>query len=155
MFRLGAAAALLLLASSASAAQAGLATTNRSHIDPGSSAGAGTVAPGPTGRARRSSLPDFRQPAFRMRVILRREGPLANLGGPNRPLSKACRAGRFRQSVDRLFVAVLGGRIYGAAMGGRSGLFDPQRLASDGLVYVFVGQGTTSCRVYVGGTGSL
>ena len=144
MKRLGAAALLLCLALASAPAQAGVTTTNRSHILPNNGRSGGLPQP---------SLPDFREPGIRMQVILRRSAGLGRLGGANARLSRACREGQFRQAIDRRYVAVLDGKIYGAAVGRSRSLVDRQRLANPGLIYIFVGQGTTSCRVYVGGTG--
>ena len=149
MKHLGIALALLLLAPCVSSAEAGMTATDRSHIVPGSGQGGGTVL---RGGLPQPSLPDYRERNTRTRVVLRRRASLASLGGPNGRLSRACREGQFRQSIDRHYVAVLDGRIYGAAIGGKRGLVDRLRLGNPGLVYIFVGQGTTSCRVFVGGT---
>ncbi len=65
-----------------------------------------------------------------------------------RELSRACRAGRFRQVRDRLYVVRLAGEIHGAVQGGRRGLFDPDRLARADVIYAVRGQDTAYCRVY-------
>ena len=144
MQRFGTAIAILCLLLGGAAAQAGMSSTNRMHLTPNSGVSGGLPQP---------SLPDFREPGNRKRVILRRTVAPDRLGGVNRKLSRACREGLFRQTIDRRLVAVLDGRIYGAAVGGRSSLVDPLGLANRGIIYIFAGQGTTSCRVYVGGTG--
>ena len=143
MHRTGAAIALLSLFLVSAEVQANMATTNRSHITPSQSQSTGLPQP---------SLPDFRERGTRKRIILRRKAGIARLGGANQKLSRACREGYFRQAIDRRLVAVLDGRIYGAAVGGRNSLVDRKRLSNPGIIYIFVGQGTTSCRVFVGGT---
>ena len=120
-----------------------LTTTDRAHYRDGPNAR--------SGRATGQSLPDFRGPFLNRRVLLRRGADLSGLGRPNPKLSRACREGRFRQATDRRFVAVLKDGIYGAAIGQRPGLVDPNGLGQGGIVYVFAGQGTTNCRVYVAG----
>lgn len=145
MTRFGTAAiAALGLLLAGTAAQAQMSTTNRMHMSPGTGQSTGLPQP---------SLPDFREPATRKRVILRRKAPIGRFGSANAKLSRACREGSFRQTIDRRLVAVLDGKVYGAAVGGRNSLVDPLRLGNRGIVYVFVGQGTTSCRVFVGGAG--
>ena len=98
-----------------------------------------------------SEIPDYKNAGPNSRVLLERRQSLARLGGPDQRLSEACRRGQFRQARDRRYVAVLDKSIYGAGIGGSSALHDPGRIAQPGLVYIFVGQGTTNCRVYVGG----
>lgn len=142
MHRLGADIAIVCLALGIGSAQAAMSTTNRSHLTPGNGQSSGIPQP---------SLPDFREPGTRKRVLLNRKASISSLGQPNPKLSRACRQGLFRQKIDHHFVAVFDRRVYGAAKGGTGSLVDRQRLGSPGLIYVFLGQGTTSCRVYVGG----
>lgn len=136
--------ALALLAATGAPAEAQLATTDPQHYGQGAGAPAG-AAPGP-------SLRDFKGPKYRRRVVLERRANLQQLGAPSRRLSRACREGRFRQAIDRRYVAVLDDRTYGAAIGGSATLYDPDNAGQTGLVYVFVGQGTTNCQVIIGGT---
>lgn len=67
----------------------------------------------------------------------------------DRSLSRQCRAGRFRQQREHLFIVRLGGIIYGAVIGGFWGLYDPDRLAVPNLVYAVRGQDTGRCEVFV------
>ena len=136
--------ALALLALTGTPGRAQLATTDPSHYSQGVGA--------PAGGFPESGLRDFRGPKYQRRVVLKRRAGLQQLGQPDPRLSRACREGRFRQVVDRRTVALLDDRTYGAAIGGSAGLHDPRGQAQVGLVYVFVGQGTTNCRVHVGGT---
>ena len=87
MKRLGAAALLLCLALFSAPAEAGVTTTNKSHILPGNNRSSGLPQP---------SLPDFREPGIRKRVILRRSaGP--GHGRKWRPCSRRRgKAARFR-----------------------------------------------------------
>jgi len=120
--------------------RAQLATTHPEHFS-GATKESGT----PNGGA---DLPDFRTPSTKSKVVLRRRQGLTESGNPSRGLSEACRAGDFQQVIDHKFIAVMDERIYGAAVGGTRGLHDPTGRAQNGVVYVFVGQGTTNCRVY-------
>ena len=92
-----------------------------------------------------------RQPKQTSIVLLRRGEPLNSFAEPSTQHSRACRNGRFRQRQDRRYIAVLNGKIYGAAVGGHGGLRDRSRLSMPGMIYIFVGQGTTNCRVYQAG----
>lgn len=65
-----------------------------------------------------------------------------------RELSRACRAGRFGQVRDRLYVVRLAGEVHGAVQGGRLGLFDPDRLARPDVIYAVRAQDTAYCRIY-------
>lgn len=65
-----------------------------------------------------------------------------------RSLSEACRADRFLQVRDRMYIVRLNGEIHGAVQGARLGLFDPDRLADIDVVYAIHQQGTARCRVY-------
>jgi hypothetical protein len=67
----------------------------------------------------------------------------------DRGLSRLCRAGRFRQQREHLFIVKLGGYIHGAVIGGYWGLYDPARLAVPNLVYALRWQDTGRCEVYV------
>jgi hypothetical protein len=67
----------------------------------------------------------------------------------DRALTRLCRAGRFRQQREHLFVVRLGGILYGAVIGGAWGLYDPQGLAVPDLVYALRRQDTARCEVYV------
>jgi hypothetical protein len=67
----------------------------------------------------------------------------------DRNLSRACRAGRFRQQRHRLYSVRLGGYLHAAVVGGRWGLHDPERLAVPDLVYAVRWQDTGRCEVYV------
>ena len=140
---LGLGLALVTLTIGSSASYAQLATSDPSHYRHGLNNVPGAVP--------KSSLRDFRGPKYQSRVVLRRRADLSGLGNPHPNLSRACRDGRFRQVTDRRFVAVLDDRTYGAAIAGSGALFDPRGQGQIGQVYVFVGQGTTNCRVYQGG----
>ncbi len=129
--------AALLIGAAASEAQ--LARTHPRHYGSGL---------GGTGDLNARGLPDFRTPDPRSRVIMRRRRGLQDSGRPNQKLTRACRTGELRQAVDHRFVAVLGEKVYGAAIGNHGSLRDPKKLTQPGIVYVFVGQGTTNCRVY-------
>lgn len=90
-----------------------------------------------------------RLPAAKPRVLLRSDEALgAGNWNLDRVLSEYCREGQFRQQRDRRFVAVLNGRIYGAATASKASLYDRRGVAAPGVVYVFRGQGTSRCRVY-------
>lgn len=137
---------LVLLLTGPATAVADMAKTHPSHMDGsnGATRGGGTGGP----------VPDYRNADPNSRIILRRRGGLDGLGRPSQRFSEACRKGQFRQKLDRRYVALLDKSVYGAGIGGSRGLYDPGRIGQAGLVYVFVGQGTTNCRVYVGGAAS-
>lgn len=82
------------------------------------------------------------------RVLLEEEDPIARFD-LDRSLTKLCRAGRFGQQRQHLFVVRLGGILYGAVIGGAWGLYDPQNLAVPDLVYALRYQDTGRCEVYV------
>lgn len=67
----------------------------------------------------------------------------------DRGLSELCRAGRFRQQRERLYSVRLGGYLHAAVIGGRWGLYDPDRLAVPDLVYALRWQDSARCEVYV------
>ncbi|MGF1610125.1 MAG: hypothetical protein ACFCUQ_12060 [Kiloniellales bacterium] len=132
----------LLLAAQAPGSRAQLSQTDPNHY--GSGVGQ-SRAPATEGRG----VPDFRSRNPNSRLLMDSGRRLRDGGPPDRRLTQACRNGRFRQAVDHRFVARLDGQTYGAGIGGRSMLYDPQRMAQDGILYVFVGQGTTNCQVYM------
>jgi hypothetical protein len=130
----------LLLATLPAAGEAQLERTNPQHFG----SGPGDDLYLNEGR----SLPDYKTPNPRSRVLTRRDRDLTDFGAPDRRLSAACRKGDFLQRTDHRYVAVLNDKVYGAVLGGSRMLHDPQRMAQSGIIYAFVGQGTTNCRVY-------
>lgn len=82
------------------------------------------------------------------RLLLEEKAPIAEFD-LDRGLTRLCRAGRFRQQREHLFVVRLGGFLHGAVIGGAWGLYDPERLAVPGLVYAIRWQDTGRCEVYV------
>jgi|GEM_PF-5933511 len=68
-------------------------------------------------------------------------------------LSNQCRARRFLQVRDHMFIVKLGKQTYGAAVGGHWGLFDPQGLSREGSIYVIRNQDTGRCQVHLIGPG--
>ena len=139
-------AALVLTVAGSAVARADMAKTHPNHMDGGAGTAIGGAAGGP--------VPDYRNAPRNSRIVLRRKRGLDGIGRPNKRFSAACRRGQFRQKLDRRYVAVLDKSVYGAGVGGSGALYDPGRIAQQGLVYVFVGQGTTNCRVYIGGAAS-
>ena len=114
-------------------------TTHPSHYQehrPGGSAGSAGIS-GKTKQARAGS-----------RILVRDEGRLLERWMLNADLSKACSKGRFRQKRDKFFVGIVDGLTYGAAVGGHGSLVDRGKRAENQVVYLFRGQGTTTCRVY-------
>lgn len=81
-------------------------------------------------------------------LIFESEEPLGNFDF-DLGLSKSCRAGRFQQQRHHLYTVRLGGYIHAAVVGGRWGLYDPDRLAVPDLVYALRRQGTGRCEVYI------
>ena len=135
----GAASLIAALLLGAAGSEAQLSRTHPRHY------GSGLGGPGDL-NAR--GLPDFRTPDPSSRVIMRRRRGLQDSGRPNQKMTQACRAGELRQAVDHRYVAVLGDKVYGAGIGNHGSLRDVKRITQPGIVYVFVGQGTTNCRVY-------
>lgn len=82
------------------------------------------------------------------RILLEDEDPISRFD-LDRALTKLCRAGRFRQQREHLFVVRLGGVLYGAVIGGAWGLYDPQNLAVPNLIYALKYQDSGRCEVYV------
>lgn len=140
LYRLFAVACFGLIAAMTDAAAASLTRTDPAHYG-GSGSNASGALPQP-------GLRDFRERKITSRVVLRRDQSLRDSGRPSRRLSGACRDGEFRQTVEHRRIAIMDKRSYGAAIGNTKSLYDPQRRGQDGIVYVFVGQGTTNCRVY-------
>ena len=66
-----------------------------------------------------------------------------------KPLTKACRDGRFRQVRDRRYIAKVQGMTYGAGLGGHASLYDPDRRAMGGMVYIFKNEDSSRCLVYL------
>lgn len=81
-------------------------------------------------------------------LLFESEAPLTSFD-LDRGLSRSCRAGRFRQQRHRLYSVRLGGYLHAAVVGGRWGLYDPDRLAVSDLVYAVRWQDTGRCEVYV------
>lgn len=140
LYCLLAAVSLGLVAMTTEADAGSLTRTNPAHYG-GNDSGANGTLPQP-------GLRDFRERKITSRVVLRRDQSLRDSGRPNRRLSQACREGQFRQTTEHRLIAIMDKRSYGAAIGNTSSLYDPQRRGQDGIVYAFVGQGTTNCRVY-------
>ncbi|WP_156176726.1 hypothetical protein [Kiloniella spongiae] len=82
------------------------------------------------------------------RLIYSTADPLREIFTKDTGLSKACQRGRFKQVKSMQYIAVVNGRKYGAALYQRNMLHDPQKLAEKDKIYLFKGQGTSSCRVY-------
>ncbi len=85
-------------------------------------------------------------------VIMRSEEGLVSPWTASPDLSRACRKGLFKQRRQHRYRAVLKGRIYGAAVGGHASLVDKVGLAQPQVIYVFISEGSTNCRVYHRGT---
>ncbi|MGF1592978.1 MAG: hypothetical protein ACFCUW_06850 [Kiloniellaceae bacterium] len=81
-------------------------------------------------------------------LLLEEEAPIGAFD-LDRGLTRQCRAGRFGQQRQHLFVVRLGGYLHGAVIGGYWGLYDPQGLAVPDLVYALRWQDTGRCEVYV------
>ena len=81
-------------------------------------------------------------------LLLEDKEPLASFD-LDRDLTKRCRAGTFRQQRAHFYIVRLGGYVHGAVVGGRPGLYDPERLAVPELVYALRWQDTGRCEVYV------
>ena len=81
-------------------------------------------------------------------LLLEDDAPLSSFDR-DRSLTESCRAGRFRQQREHLYIVRLGGFIHGAVVGGRRGLYDPEGLAVPDLVYALRWQDTGRCEVYV------
>jgi len=81
-------------------------------------------------------------------LLLEDEAPIGAFD-LDRGLTRLCRAGRFRQQREHLFIVRLGGFVHGAVIGGAWGLYDPDGLAVPNLVYALRWQDTGRCEVYV------
>ncbi len=102
----------------------------------------------PPPRVTDPKAPDIRYQKRGSRVLHRGDEPIETNWTVNREMSRACRHGTFKQRADRRYVALLGKKIYGAALGGHGSLVDEAGLSKIDVLYVFAGQGTTACRVY-------
>jgi len=139
---------LPLLVTSAIAATLEMEATDPLHIPQGPKPGHRIPKdePRPETRGPVNTLPTsnvlFREPDHRLQ-----DYPI------ERTLTKECRARRFRQVRDHMFIVKLGKRTYGAAVGGHWGLFDPQGLSRRGSIYVIHNQDTGRCQVRLIGPG--
>ena len=95
-----------------------------------------------------SGTPRPVNPSKTSNLLLEDDAPLSSFDR-DRSLTESCRAGRFRQQREHLYIVRLGGFIHGAVVGGRRGLYDPEGLAVPGLVYALRWQDTGRCEVYV------
>lgn len=131
-----------LSADSGSSMAAGLAVTDSRHF---------TKGPRPAPRpfdARLSRPPPAPPNALPSSNLLYRRDDLRFSDFPyDRSLSRLCREGRFLQIRDRLFIARLGGQIYGAVVGGHWALRDPRGAALPGFIYAMHRQHTGRCEV--------
>lgn len=82
------------------------------------------------------------------RLLLEDDAPIGAFD-LDRGLTRLCRAGRFRQQREHLFIVRLGGFVHGAVIGGAWGLYDPEGLGVPNLVYALRWQDTGRCEVYV------
>ncbi|MEI6556911.1 MAG: hypothetical protein WCO00_00780 [Rhodospirillaceae bacterium] len=74
-------------------------------------------------------------------------------GKPDKALTRACRAGRFRERQFLLFRAVFKIDALGVAFGHGLNLYDPDHLAKPDTIYLFWQGGTAACEVLT--TGNL
>src|SRR3546814_20547409 len=79
-------------------------------------------------------------------LLLEEAAPLAAFD-LDRGLTRLCRAGRFRQQREHLFIVRLGGFVHGAVIGGAWGPYDPEGLAVPNLVYAPRWQDNGHCEV--------
>src|SRR3546814_2190043 len=80
------------------------------------------------------------------RLLLEESVPITELE-LDRSLTKLCRAGRFGQQREHLFIVRLGGFVHGAVIGGAWGLYDTEGLAVPNLSYALRWQDTGCCEV--------
>ena len=68
-------------------------------------------------------------------------------GKMDKALTRACRAGRFREWEPLLFRAIYSGEVLGVAFGHGLNLRDADHLAKPNLIYLFHDGGTAGCEV--------
>ena len=88
-------------------------------------------------------------------VVFTSKSPYWKVGDKDDGLSRACSLGRFNLRRPDAYVARFVGKdgaaTLGVAKGSGLNLYDPDKLAKPVEDYFFLGHGTTSCRVFVGG----
>ncbi|MDX1401331.1 MAG: hypothetical protein R3245_05365 [Kiloniellales bacterium] len=102
----------------------------------------------PTYKPLRGREPEIRYQRDGSRIVFTSPEPRGEEWVYNASMSRACRRGKFKQRANRRYVALFGEDVYGAAVGGHASLVDEENLSEPQTLYVFKGQGTTSCSVY-------
>ncbi|MEI6986129.1 MAG: hypothetical protein WCK65_08375 [Rhodospirillaceae bacterium] len=80
-------------------------------------------------------------------VALRAKTEWRKAGKVDRDLSNACAAGRFKEVSPMQYRAIYSDDVLGVAFGHGLNLFDPERKAKPGSVYLFRFGGSTACQV--------
>jgi hypothetical protein len=89
-------------------------------------------------------------------VLLDSQAPFWEVGPHDNALSRACSIGRFNERAPGRYVIRLharkgGAEVLGVAKGSGLNLADPDHQAKPGEDYYFLYDGTSNCRVFVGG----
>ncbi len=90
-----------------------------------------------------------KEPYLGSRLIYKTTNSINKLFTKDSKLSLACQRGRFLQKKEMQYIAVVGGRKYGAALYKNSMLHDPKGLGNKDKIYLFRGQGTSNCNVFL------
>jgi len=89
-------------------------------------------------------------------TVIDSDSPYWEVGPRDKPLSRACSAGKFNQIQSERYTIRLhakkgGGAVLGVAKGTGFNLHDPTHLAKANEDYFFLQDWTSSCEVFVGG----
>jgi len=94
-------------------------------------------------------------PASAAKVIIQSKHPYWDVGVNDPVLSQMCAIGQFNQKSINMYVARFNGEdgagVLGIAKGTGVNLNDPKHAAKKNEDYFFLGDGTSSCAVFVGG----
>ncbi|MFD2207532.1 hypothetical protein [Kiloniella antarctica] len=96
----------------------------------------------------RSSKGMKKEPYLGSRLIYKTADTIKTLFTKDPELSLACQRGSFLQKKEMHYIAVVGGRKYGAALYKSNMLHDPKGLGNKDKIYLFKGQGTSNCDVF-------
>ena len=113
------------------------------YLTPKDSSGSVPLKPGV-----RSNQRVKKEPYLGSRLLYKTTNSINKLFSKDSELSLACQRGRFLQKKEMQYIAVVGGRKYGAALYKSNMLHDPRGLGNKDKIYLFKGQGTSNCNVF-------
>ncbi|WP_419904315.1 hypothetical protein [Kiloniella sp.] len=113
------------------------------YLTPKSSSNTNTLKPGVQSNKRAK-----KEHYLGSRIIYKTTSPVKELFTKEAKLSVACQRGRFIQVKEMQYIAIVGGRKYGAALYKNNMIHDPKGLGNKDKIYLFKGQGTSNCKVF-------